>query len=208
MRYLAQLLLCCLLALPAASRSGGGSHGGGGGVRGGVSGGGFRGYGGGFRGYGGLRYGVYGRNRFYFGAGYGYWPWWYSSPYYDYGYPDYSYPDSNYDYGDQPPIVVYPPDPPPGTAYAPPPPVRPEMHEYLETPPSQGQDYERPIYLIAFKGQDNIRAAEAYWIEGNTLHYVNLQHEQKQTPLDSVDRAFSERLNRGRRVDFRLPPTP
>jgi hypothetical protein len=37
------------------------------------------------------------------------------------------------------------------------------------------------------------------------LHYVTLQHEQKQAPLDSVDRAITYRLNRERHVDFGLP---
>ena len=55
------------------------------------------------------------------------------------------------------------------------------------------------------KDADNIRAAEAYWVTGATLHYVTLQHEQKQAPLDLVDRALSYRLNRERHVDFQLP---
>jgi hypothetical protein len=43
-------------------------------------------------------------------------------------------------------------------------------------------------------------------MEGETLHYVTLQHAHKQAPLDSIDRALSTKLNRQRRVDFRLPP--
>jgi hypothetical protein len=93
---------------------------------------------------------------------------------------------------------------PPVTVYEAP--ARPEIHEYPDPAPAPAG--EKPIYLIAFKGQDNIRAAEAYWVEGSTLHYVTLQHEHKQAPLDSVDRAFSSRLNRERRVDFRLPSAP
>jgi hypothetical protein len=92
---------------------------------------------------------------------------------------------------------------PPATVYEAPQPARPETREYPETAPSQ--PYEKPIYLIALKNQDNIRAAEAYWVDDGTVHYVTLQHEHKQVPLASVDRAFSYRLNRERRVDFRLP---
>jgi len=216
MRYLAQLLLCGLLALPAVAQRGGmhgagAVHGGGGGVHGG---GGFRG---GFTGggYGGFHHGFYGRNRFYFGAGFGFWPG-YSYPlFYDNGYYGYSYPyDSNYGYYPppnydngstaSPPVVIYQTMAPPVTVYEPP--ARPEIHEYPDPAPSSA--YEKPIYLIAFRGQDNIRAAEAYWVEGSTIHYVTLQHEHKQAPLDSVDRAFSSRLNRERRLDFRLPPAP
>src|SRR5437764_1472357 len=47
-----------------------------------------------------------------------------------------------------------------------------------------------PVYLFAFK--DNvIRTAASYWVNGQTLHYVTLQHEEKQAPLDSVDRPLT-----------------
>ena len=239
MRYLAQLLVCGLLALPAVAQRGGGMHGGGGGFHGGGGGGfrgggggGFRGGGGGFHGgggfvgggfrgggfnrFGGFHNGFYGRNRFFFGSGFGFWPG-YSYPFYDNSYYGDSYPyDSNYGYYPppnydngstaSPPIVIYQTMAPPVAAYEPP--ARPEIHEYPDPVPAPSRSYEKPIYLIAFRNQDNIRAAEAYWVEGNTLHYVTLQHERKQAPLDSVDRAFSSRLNRERRVDFRLPPAP
>ncbi len=47
-------------------------------------------------------------------------------------------------------------------------------------------------------------AAVAYWVEGGTLNYVTREHEQRQAPLGSIDRAFSEQLNRDRHVDFQL----
>ena len=203
-------------------RGGGGFHGGAGGFRGGgVGGSGFRGhggfgrggfYGGGFRGF---NRGFYGHNRFFFGLGfypYSSWPYYSCWPNYDWGYPSYgySYPAPSYDYGSAyaPPVIInqyemnqY--DPAPLTVYQPTPRVRPGVREYPEISPSRL--YEKPIYLIAFKNQDNIRAAEAYWMEGSTLHYVTLQHEHRQAPLDSVDRALTYRLNRERHVDFRLP---
>ena len=39
-----------------------------------------------------------------------------------------------------------------------------------------------PVYLIAFRDH-TIRAAVAYWVDGNTLHYVTLEHESKQALL-------------------------
>jgi hypothetical protein len=72
------------------------------------------------------------------------------------------------------------------------------------TPQSGAQQSQETFYLIAFKDH-RITAAVSYWVEGNTLHYVTRQHEQRQTPLDSVDRAFSEQLNRDRHVNFKLP---
>ncbi len=61
-----------------------------------------------------------------------------------------------------------------------------------------------PVYLIAFK-DGVIRAAESYSVSGNALRYVTLQNEQKQAPLDTVDRSLSQRLNRERRVEFSIP---
>ncbi len=83
-------------------------------------------------------------------------------------------------------------------------PVAPAIQEFA-TPPSQTSSTCAPtLYMIAF--QDNsIRAALAYWTEGSTLRYVTMDHEQKQAPLASVDRALSERLNGERHVIFRLP---
>lgn len=64
---------------------------------------------------------------------------------------------------------------------------------------------ENPTFLIAFKDH-TIYAAIAYWVEGDTLHYVTNQSTHNQVSLDLVDRDLSDRLNRERQVDFRLPP--
>jgi hypothetical protein len=61
------------------------------------------------------------------------------------------------------------------------------------------------VYLIAFKDHI-IQAALTYSVEGTTLSYTTLQGTREQVPLDSVDREFSEQLNRERNVEFRLPP--
>jgi len=249
--FLRFLLIGCLVAFPVAAQRGGGSHGGGshggssfhggggfrsGGFSGGYRSGGFGGFhGGGFRGgYGGFNHG-YGRSRFFFGAGFGIYPYGYpfygsydwGYPYYGYSYGPYSYYDyygypssyynysyapaqSYYNYGSSPaPVVVTydygtDPAPPPARVYEPT--ARPRSYA-RDNAEAAHQNGERPIYLIAFKGQDNIRAAEAYWVTGSTLHFVTLQHEQRQAPLDSVDHALTLRLNRERHVDFRLPAT-
>ena len=60
------------------------------------------------------------------------------------------------------------------------------------------------IYLIAFKDH-HITAVKAYWAEGDTLHYVTREGEHKQAPFDSIDRTFSEQLNRDRHVAFQFP---
>jgi hypothetical protein len=228
MKHVAQFLVACLLILPAYARSGGGGHGGGGGRSGGggfhgaVSGGyhgtvsgGVRGGYGGYYGNRGYRPGFSRYNRYRYGAGLSYSPWLYSYPYYGYGYgyyPDYDYGYSypSYDYDNSPPVAVYPQEPPPQYYSQPPAPVRSEIREYpgTSTTSTLRPAGEQPIYLIALKGQDNIQAAITYWLEGNTLEYINLQHQQKHVPLDSVDRALSFQLNHARNMDLRLPPAP
>jgi hypothetical protein len=187
----------------------GGSMGGGfrggssgyGGFGGGSIGGGFRG---GYGGYG-YRGGFYGRSGYGYlpygygwGYGYGYpyyWGGWDSSYYYDYSpyittYPSYSYP--SYGYNTSPNVtVIYPASQdPPAPAYTRPAynsPVQPAMHTYDQygqevrdrAPSSASSSGRSPIYLIAAKDQ-SIRAADAYWVDGKTLHYVTLQHEEKQ----------------------------
>jgi hypothetical protein len=69
--------------------------------------------------------------------------------------------------------VIYQSQPaPPVTVYESPQPARPEAREYPDA--ATPQPYEKPIYLIAFKNQDNIHAAEAYWVDDGTLHYICL----------------------------------
>jgi hypothetical protein len=201
---------------------GGGGFGGGGFRGGGFVGGGFRGGVGGFGGFRGYGYGFGYRGFYgpYWGLGWG-WPYW-GWPYWGLGYGDYyPYGDPGYypygggypyagGYGGYPAgpnvTVVYPPPTqgyyaPPNTGYA----ALREYDEYGQAVRSAtAVPNSSPIYLIAFNDHV-IRAAAAYWVDGRTLHYVTLEHEQKQVPLDTVDRDMSLQLNVERRVPFQLP---
>jgi hypothetical protein len=132
-------------------------------------------------------------------GGYGY-PNYYGYPGYYGGYYDpyaYSYAYPAYDPG---PAVVeqnYYNSAPPAVAQQ----YQPSYPQYS---PSPQQPRGETIYLIAFRDH-HIIAAKAYWAEGNTLHYVTREGENKQAPFDSIDRAFSEQLNRDRHVAFQLP---
>src|ERR1035437_6246328 len=226
MRLVLRIALCCSLAIgvgAAQRRGGGGGRGGGGVVRGrarmggGVFRGGggigrFSGFRGGYGGYGGY-YGGYYSPYFYsgyglgYGYGYGYSPW-----YDDYGYSSSSYPAYSY--------PVYQPSPNVNVVYAPPEQAQAPTTVYVERPNSLTREYDQygqqsnrpmastdsasPIYLIAFRDH-TIRAAAAYWVEGDTLHYITQEHEQKQAALGTVDRDLSGQLNRERRVAFSLP---
>jgi len=224
MRFLTQVFLCCLIAGGTAVAQRGARGGGfGGGARGGggFAGGGYIG-GSGFR--GGYGRGYYGRGyygRGFYGAGlYGFpflWSDWFDSydlsPYgyypYDFGYSsywpspvglayNYGYPYATYQ--TSPNVTVYYPA---QSVTVAPQSAHPVLREYdqngLEIQPAS------PLYLIAFNDHI-IRAASSYRVEGQTLHYVTPEREDKEAPLNTVDRALTLQLNRERRVPFQLPP--
>jgi hypothetical protein len=122
----------------------------------------------------------------------GYWPGYSTVPAIDYNY-GYTAPQS--------PVTI---------VYAQPGPVEratPVLREYDDTGREVRQPSSAaasPIYLFAF--QDGvIRAASAYEVKGTTLHYVTLEREEKQVPLDTLDRALTLQLNRERRVVVQIP---
>jgi hypothetical protein len=209
------LLLSIISAISFAARGGGGGGsrgGGGGGAR--MGGGtGFRGGGGAFRGGGGVFRGGGGRfigGRFYggfglgFGLGYYGFGWPYYGGYYGYGYPYYDpyYSDPYYysnPYSYSPCVsttgpVQQPSQPVVVQQYSTPQAGQPALSYY------QAADF----YLIAFNDH-TIRAALSYSIQGDKIHWTSREHEEKDAPLSSVDRRFSEQINRDRRVEFRLP---
>ncbi len=218
------LLFSLTPAFPQHRGGGGGMRGGGGGFRSGVGSGGFRSgiTGGGFhRGFGtpGVRSGGYfgyrgPAIRGYYGGfrhrysyplylgGFG-WGWGWGWPGYGYSsyfpaYSEYTAPAPATYLGDpyrsenMGPVIV-------NNLYEPERSRPPDVRIYPDW-----QSTEPTLYLIA-RTDDSVIAAIAYWVEGDTLHYVDRRHEQKQIRLDQVDRALSEQLNRERRVDFRLP---
>jgi len=70
--------------------------------------------------------------------------------------------------------------------------------------PRSASEPQATIYLLAFKDH-NIIPALGYWMEGNTLHYVSVEHSMNQVSIDLIDRDLSQRLNDERGVEFKLP---
>ena len=62
----------------------------------------------------------------------------------------------------------------------------------------------QPYYLIAFNDH-SIYSAVAYWIDGDTLHYFTSGNVHNQVSMALVDKQLTERLNKERHVDVRLP---
>jgi hypothetical protein len=78
---------------------------------------------------------------------------------------------------------------------------QPSAQQYSAGPQQQRGE---TIYLIAFRDH-RIIAVKAYWAESDTLNFVTREGEHRKAPLDSIDRAFSEQLNRDRHVPFQMP---
>jgi hypothetical protein len=96
-----------------------------------------------------------------------------------------------------PPVIInqyfgYPP-PPPGAD------SQTEGAAHPGDPLAQPENY----YLIMYKDH-SIHAALAYWVEGNTLHYVTTDNAHNQVSLDLVDVAASTRLNSDHNVPFSI----
>ncbi len=72
--------------------------------------------------------------------------------------------------------------------------------EPVDSSSEDGVDY----YLIAFKGH-SIYSAFAYWVEGETLHYVTAQRVHNQASLSLVDRELTAKLNRNHKMQVTLP---
>lgn len=154
----------------------------------------------------------------YSGFGYGY-----DSGYaYPPAYPQQSYPQQAY------PPQMYPAQPYPAPQVIInqtflPESARPVVREYTkENPSGEGiRPYETPakpsadshtdtsdsgpqFYLIALKDH-SVYSAYAYWVEGDTLHYVTAQRVHNQVSLDLVDREMTQRLNRNHSMQVKLP---
>ena len=135
-------------------------------------------------------YGGYsGYPSYYSNYGYSY-PIGYSPVDYSYAAPAYSYaaPTYNYTYS-QPtaPVIIQ------------------QSGAVTNAPQSEPQSYRVPeFYLIAF-ADHTIQAALEYRVEGETIVWMTREHVEKSASLASVDRRFSEQINRDRHVEFRLP---
>src|SRR5262249_49315865 len=65
-------------------------------------------------------------------------------------------------------------------------------------------DDQPTIFLIALRDQ-SILPVIAYWVQGDTVHYITLKTEPKHVSLANVDRDLSKQLNLERNVPFQLP---
>jgi hypothetical protein len=134
----------------------------------------------------------------------------------------YGYGDPNYGYQQQPNVtIINPPQQVPQVVINQnfiPERATPVMREYSQDSSGGVQSYEAPgrepvqtspedntdYYLLAFKDH-SIYSAFAYWVEGDTLHYVTPQRAHNQVSLSLVDRELTDKLNCDRNLQVKLP---
>jgi endonuclease YncB( thermonuclease family) len=83
-------------------------------------------------------------------------------------------------------------------------PVPAELTQHAAPTAFAGTISSQAQVFIAFKG--HICTAIAYWVQGDTLHYITAQGSHNQVSLVLVDRPTSAKLNSGRLVKLVLPP--
>jgi hypothetical protein len=67
-----------------------------------------------------------------------------------------------------------------------------------------GRNPRSPPALITAQAFVSARCAH-HSVDGDTLRFTMREGQQLTAPLSSVDRRFSEQINRERNVEFRLP---
>jgi hypothetical protein len=60
---------------------------------------------------------------------------------------------------------------------------------------------ETTVYYLVFRDH-LIEPAVGYWVDGETLHYITTRNKHRAVPMDKLDRATTNRLNRNRGVLF------
>ncbi|MBM3763896.1 MAG: hypothetical protein FJW32_00770 [Acidobacteria bacterium] len=83
--------------------------------------------------------------------------------------------------------------------------ARPVMTEYgnVSKPFENFTPSAAKVFLLALK-DGTLRQSVAFWIENDTLHFVQPDHKQASVKLDELDRESSIRFNKERGLDLRL----
>lgn len=81
-----------------------------------------------------------------------------------------------------------------------------QQTQKVATTPGIQDDISR-LFLFALK-DGTILAASAYWVDGDTVHYITNSGVKNSFSLALVNRKLSERLNAGNSVQFGLPSLP
>jgi hypothetical protein len=145
------------------------------------------------------------------GLGYPYYGGFWGYPYpvyggYYNGYYD-SYAGANpYYYAPSPNVtVIYPPSDDTSTTQPAEPSPSVAINEYHWGSSANVGTPQKAVYFSIALRDNSVIDASAYWVDGDTLRYIDRQGKQQQVPLSQVDEARSQQLNRARGIEFGLP---
>ncbi|MGE5567734.1 MAG: hypothetical protein ACM3S5_01740 [Rhodospirillales bacterium] len=79
------------------------------------------------------------------------------------------------------------------------------INEYRWGSSSNVATPQKTVYFSIATRDGSVIDAAAYWVDGNTLHYVDRQGNPGEVPVSQVDQSRSQELNRERGVEFGLP---
>jgi hypothetical protein len=103
-------------------------------------------------------------------------------------------------------VVTPPAAPAPAPVQAPAqPPIIPMVKEYHWENTQVETAAREPVYFSIALRNGSVEQAEVFWIEGQTLCFINQHGKGRKVALDDVDEARSIRLNQERGIEFRLP---
>ena len=112
--------------------------------------------------------------------------------------------DTEIPYTPQPPALAAPPVQYYAVPRRPEPPPSESASRSAPACQDSGEKINPAQFFIALKNSW-VYTALAYWVQGETLHYISSQGGHNMVSLDLVDREISAKLNRGARVEFALP---
>jgi hypothetical protein len=78
------------------------------------------------------------------------------------------------------------------------------MYQAPTNPVAEPNPGDQVLFYIALT-DSSVYTAVAYWVDGETLHYITPQGKHNQVSLALVDRDLSARLNQGHKGEFNLP---
>jgi hypothetical protein len=111
-----------------------------------------------------------------------------------------------YGYAAAPNIIVLQPIQMPVQVQPPPAVVRSALHEYKLPAGATGAPAAAPPPVFTLSMRDgSTRSASVVWFQVGTVHYVDLAGKTEQVPLKAIDRDATERLNREKNIELRLP---
>jgi hypothetical protein len=79
-----------------------------------------------------------------------------------------------------------------------------QTYQAPTSPAAEPNPGDQVMFFIALT-DSSVYTALAYWVDGETLHYITPQGKHNQVSLALVDRDLSARLNQGHKVEFHLP---